>query len=563
MEQKETILKGIDEDIRRILYQYMKTQSFTCTAREKEAERFLVEHLSKIPYFQEHPEYYGTFPISGDPFERAVCFGMVKGQGEDTVVFLHHSDVVQIEDLKLLKAYAFSPDELEEKLKGIKDSLPHDARKDLEDGTFLFGRGSADMKGGGSIQLALLERYSRLPEMKGNVIVIAVPDEENLSAGMRAGVELLAQLQEKYNLRYKIMINSEPHQRKNDAEGIFSEGSEGKIMPFVYVRGYLSHIGKVFEGFNPLNLMSEIVRRTELNMDFSDMVGNESAPPPTWLYLKDSKKQYDVSMPLSAFGGFSVLTLNRTPGQVMEKVEAICRDSFDRILKEMHESYSRFSKVTDPVADALPWKAKVVDFAGLYREAIENHGEIFRKNYEKQSAFLWEKMKEGSLSLMESNFQLIAFIFDYIEDLSPCVVYGLIPPYYPNVSNLYLKNKDPDVESLSRELDAYAKEKYGQHYTTEYFYTGISDLSYTSMQDGKEILVSLEKSMPLLGEFYGIPTAAIEKISMPCMNIAPWGKDFHKLTERVNREDLYHRTPHILNKAVSLLLHDPALTDAK
>ena len=204
MEQKETILKGIDEDIRRILYQYMKTQSFTCTAREKEAERFLVEHLSKIPYFQEHPEYYGTFPISGDPFERAVCFGMVKGQGEDTVVFLHHSDVVQIEDFKLLKAYAFSPDELEEKLKGIKDSLPHDARKDLEDGTFLFGRGSADMKGGGSIQLALLERYSRLPEMKGNVIVIAVPDEENLSAGMRAGVELLAQLQEKYNLRYKI-----------------------------------------------------------------------------------------------------------------------------------------------------------------------------------------------------------------------------------------------------------------------------------------------------------------------------------------------------------------------
>lgn len=156
------------------------------------------------------------------------------------------------------------------------------------------------MKGGGSIQLSLLKRYSKLKDFNGNVIVIAVPDEENLSAGMRAGVKLLAELKEKYGFNYRLMINSEPHQRKNFSEGVFSEGSVGKIMPFVYVRGYLSHIGKVFEGLNPLNLMSEIVRRTELNMDFSDVVGGESAPPPTWLYLKDSKKQYDVSMPLSA-----------------------------------------------------------------------------------------------------------------------------------------------------------------------------------------------------------------------------------------------------------------------
>ena len=52
-------------------------------------------------------------------------------------------------------------------------------------------------------------------------------------------------------------------------------------MPFVYVRGSLAHVGKVFEGFNPLNLMSEIVRRTELNLDLSDVVGTEAAPPPT------------------------------------------------------------------------------------------------------------------------------------------------------------------------------------------------------------------------------------------------------------------------------------------
>jgi arginine utilization protein RocB len=38
------------------------------------------------------------------------------------------------------------------------------------------------------------------------------------------------------------------------------------------------------------------------------------------------------------------------------------------------------------------------------------------------------------------------------------------------------------------------------------------------------------------------------------MNIGPWGKDFHKMTERVNKEDLYIRTPMIIKEAISLIL---------
>ena len=67
--------------------------------------------------------------------------------------------------------------------------------------------------------------------------------------------------------------------------------------------------------------------------------------------------------------------------------------------------------------------------------------------------------------------------------------------------------------------------------------------------------------MPLYGDFYHIPVEAIEKISMPGINIGPWGKDFHKLTERVCREDLYERTPAIINRAVSILLGDPSLSE--
>lgn len=559
MGDKKDILQDIDQDIRDILYRYIKTQSFTGTEREKEAEQFLIGHLSQIPYFKKHPQYFGTYPIPGDSFNRAVCYGMVKGTGDDTVVFVHHNDVVEVEDFKLLKPWAFSPDELEQELYKIKDSLPKDAKKDLEEGTFLFGRGTADMKGGGAIQLALLRRYSELKTFKGNVIVIAVPDEENLSAGMRAAVKLLAELKDTYHLNYKIMINSEPHQRKDFTTGIFSEGSVGKVMPFIYVRGYLSHIGKVFEGFNPLNLMSEIVRNTELNMDFCDVVGKESAPPPTWLYLKDSKKQYDVSMPLSASGCFSILTLDQTPAEVMGKVEHVCTRAFNKVLEEMNESYARFCQVAEPVAKELPWRARVMDFSSLCEEAASAYGQPFRDNYEKKVASLSQNMREGTMNLIESNFALVEFVFDYIEDLSPRVVYGLIPPYYPNVSNLYFEQLDGSVKKLADELDDYVWKNYQQHYTKEYFYTGISDLSYTSVRDGAQTLKALETFMPLLGAFYSIPVTEIEKISMPCMNIGPWGKDFHKLTERVCKEDLFQRTPRIINQAVSLLLNDPSL----
>ena len=67
--------------------------------------------------------------------------------------------------------------------------------------------------------------------------------------------------------------------------------------------------------------------------------------------------------------------------------------------------------------------------------------------------------------------------------------------------------------------------------------------------------------MPFYGTLYDIAISDIETISMPCINIGPWGKDFHKLTERVCKEDLYERTPRIINKAVSLLLENPLLTE--
>ncbi len=549
-----TLLKGIDIEIKELLLQYIKIKSYTGTINEHYAVDFLIGHLSQWTYFKENPEYYGKYPIKDDLHQRDVCYAMVKGQGKDTIVFLHHYDIVDIEDFRALKDCAFSPDELERELNKIKASLHQEAKEDLDSKEYLFGRGTADMKSGGAIQLCLLKRYSEMKDFPGNIVLIAVPDEENLSAGMRGAVKLLASLQEKYQLRYKLMINSEPHQRVQKNTGILSEGTIGKMMPFVYVRGFLSHIGKIYEGLNPLNILSEIVRRTELNADLSDCYNNEMAPPPTWLYLKDSKKHYDVSIPLSASGCFSILTLRQTPQEVMDKMRNICEDSFIEVIQKANVGYEKFAKIKGLAKKSLPWTPKVLTFGELYEEAERSYGEKFVKFYDKNFEQIKEKVNNGKISMIESNFALIETIYQFIDDLSPKVIIGLSPPYYPSVCNFMIENKDSKIKDLSQFLCHSAESLTGMPYATEYFFTGISDLSYSSMSDTKKVEDTLSKTMPLFGKLYELPLKELEQISMPGINIGPWGKDFHKLTERVLKKDLLESTPQILHAAVMHVL---------
>ena len=544
----------LGEKIKEILYEYVKIESFTNTSGERLVEEFFTAHFGEIPYFKEHPDNWGLYPVENDPLGRHVCWAMVRGKGNKTVAMVHHYDIVDIEDYKLLKPLAFSPDELAAALADHKDMLPEDALVDLEAGSFVFCRGGCDMKAGGAIQYALLEEYSKLANFEGNVIVLGVPDEENLSAGMRTAVRLLAELKEKQGLEYLMMINSEPHQRKDFSKGVFSEGTVGKMMPFVYVRGFLSHAGKVFEGLNPVSVLSEIVAKTEVNMDFADVVDGEAAPPPTWLYQKDSKDRYDVSMPLSAQGCFSVLTLKQTPAELLGKVKRVCEDGFLTVIERLNENYEKFLAATGQPVKKLPWKVKTVGFGELYEEAKAQHGTVFEEAYEMERERILRDLAEGCINMIEGNFQLIEKIYDYIEDISPRVVYGLLPPYYPNVSNVYFDGIAEEASGLSEKLSTYTQEEYGQIYDKEYFYTGICDLSYINIDDPTAQRESVAGAMPLFGAYYDIPFEQIKAVSMAGINIGPWGKDFHKLTERVYKEDLYERTPRILDYAVKILL---------
>ena len=508
-------LPRLDDRIEEILMSYLKVESFTNTKGETAVDAFFNKTVESMPYFQNRPTQYGQYDISDDPLNRHVNYAYYKGSKE-TYVLLHHSDVVNVNNYGAFKTLAFEPQLLEKAYLNDDTFIDTEAKEDLYSGEYLWGRGVADMKGGGAIQLALLEYYSTV-KIKPSVILLAVPDEENQSLGMRTAISLLQELKEEHDLNYKLMINSEPHQRLNQKQGVISQGSIGKLNIFVHVKGVLAHAGKALEGINPNGLLSYIVSRVDLSDDFVNETESEMSIPPTWVLMRDNKTCYDISFPTMSYGLLNVLSFTDTPLTILSKLKHICREAVDDYIEHVNCKRRKFSEKTS------------------------------RNWTDQKKGYFVYTLDEFITSNNLSDHRLV----DYPEDIEkvlkstndgePLIVIGILPPYYPAVTNKY-------QEELLNLVNNFTQNNYQQKYENRMYFTGISDLSYSQLPSNE-----IENEMVnILGwqDTYSIPFRGISEIEMPCINIGPWGKDFHKPSERVLKQDLFIRTPHIINHTI-------------
>lgn len=512
-------LQGIDEDIISILNEYMKVPSFTNTENEKLVDLFFNKFISSIDYFKENPSMYGQYKIINDSLGRSVNYALLKGDVDETVVLLHHSDIVNIDNYSEHMSIAFDSIKLEEAFLESSSLLDEESLADLYSGKWIFGRGTADMKAGGAIQLALLKHYANSDVKIPNILLIAVPDEENQSLGMRSAVLLLEDLKNEYLLDYKLIINSEPHQRLNDDRGVISQGSIAKMNIFVHVKGVLAHAGKALEGLNPNGLMGKIVSEIDLSSELVDYVKMEMSIPPTWVYLRDSKKYKDISFPISSYGVLNVLNFSSTPEMVLDKIKKICKQSFEEYICSINDKRREFSKVTGRSWEDLKWDNRVLtfseflEFEGIDRSGIKQYPEDLES------------------ALLSSDYK------------GPVIVIGLLPPYYPGVTN-------EDQATLHLSVNNFTKKMWSQEYDNRMYFTGISDLSYTQLNLSPKDINDQMTNMLGWKTTYDIPFDLISKLLAPCINIGPWGKDFHRETERVYKEDLMDRTPLIIDNLI-------------
>jgi arginine utilization protein RocB len=371
---------------------------------------------------------------------------------------------------------------------------------------------------------------------------------------MRGSTGLLQELKDKFDLEYTICIDSEPHQREDENIGVLYEGSVGKIMPVIYVSGKKTHLGDIFQGLNPVALLSEIVARTDANPYFSDVVGDEVSPPPSWSFCRDNKECYDASIPESAGGYFSILTLTRTPKDILEQMEKVCNDAFDTVIERMNKNYAEFRKKGNKSEERLPWVANVKTFSAVYEEAVKTSGDKFIKDFDATVDKLKEEIVEGKINIPESTFVLIEKTLEYTHDKKPIVIIAFSPPFYPHVSNIDFKGLPETILNLSEEINRFTNENWNERYVKVNYFMGISDLSYVALNDSDEVIPYVGPNMPHWERMYSVPFEKMKELSIPIINIGPWGKDLHKFTERVYKTDLLERTPKILKHTIDYLL---------
>lgn len=541
----------LQSEILSILKEYLAVDSITGTEGEKRINPFFDAFIRSVPYFQKNTGHFGSDTITDDPLERKVHWAMLKGRGDKTIVLVHHCDIVNIENYNDLKPEAYAPESLRKRLLANPQILDREALGDLYSEKWIFGRGTADMKGGGAVQLALLKELSRKNDFEGNIVLLMVPDEENLSAGMRHGVKILRRLKENHHLDYQLMINSEPHQRVQYDKGIISQGSIAKMNFFVYVKGILTHAGKVLEGLNPIGIMSGIISKTELSMDFVDEIEGEMSVPPTWIGVKDTKSSYDISTPEAVIAYLNILNFSTPPEEILNKLKKICIEETDLFMGRYRSAFEAFQKKTNRENTRENWKINILTFdelLSLLREVrFESYG-----MYEQYRDKIADRLRRNELTFIGANQLIIEHVLKSINLQEIFIITGLTMPLYPAVSNVFLK--DP-VDYL-KIVNDFAGQNWGQTYMNRNFFTGISDLSYSSLNYDLESTLSQMKNMPLWDHYYSIPFEDIQFIQMPCVNIGPWGKDFHKISERVFREDLLERTPLIIKNIIEIILKE-------
>jgi arginine utilization protein RocB len=557
---EEGFIMVIDDELKArietLTLDFVRVYTSTGTKREKDAEAFYGNWFSSVGYFRD-AGLSGFYEIPGDRLGRSIPWRLLKGDGDATVVLLHHYDVVDTDDYKALRGIATEPEDLMRAFRDGRAALDCESKSDLESGRWIFGRGVADMKGGAAIQMALFERYAKMAEtspLHGNILLIGLPDEENISAGGRAAPRLLKKLGDEHGLRYELALNAEPTERIPGAGrlAIFT-GSIGKIMPLFYVKGKLSHAGMVYDGLNPIKIISKIVEKLDVIPDLIDSIEGVVSPAPTFLYQKDVKKIYDVSLPMASSAYMNVMFLKKSVGEIMRVIQQKCVQAFEEAIWDVQRSYDAFAEVCGHEPRKLPWKANVKLYSELSAEAERDSGDEFKRALGEAMPDIKARVASGEINLVEASHAVIELTLRYVRDTSPSVVIALTPPYYPVVGNSMLGAGARGVNEVCDEVIAYAKDKYDEEYVKSYI-VGMSDLSYFTRNTREGDDAYVKDNMLLLDCVYTLPFDEINEISMPVLNIGPWGKDLHEYTERVFKDDLLGRAPDLMAFAIEKIL---------
>lgn len=548
MERKRALSKRVEE----LTLDLVRIRSIVGTTDENQISDAIYALFNQMPYWQAHPDKLKQLPFINDPLCRSSV--MVEMTGElrpnaKTVILIGHTDTVGISDYGDFKELATEPGALKEVLKSLP--LSDDIRADLESDDYLFGRGILDMKCGVAMIIAMMEDLSkRISEWEGNIIFCAVGDEEGNSGGMLSFVPELIDKQKEMGYDYQACVDTDyvaPRYDDDNHRYIYI-GTVGKLMPSFYIVGKETHVGQPFNGLDPTQIAGAIILKINKNIAYSDVVEGEVSLPPITLQHRDLKSEYSVQIARAVNLYFNYATHNSTPDQVMEKMLKAAYDAFYDVVCTINERYDIFCKASHIDTKLLPWKARVMSYDELYEAVYAERGEELTQRIEDLKL---EMLGDTTIDERLFSQYLVEEVHNLWSDKDPVVIVYFSPPYYPHN---YVKGDSDKERRLLETVDAVVKKHKGRRpIINRKFYPYISDLSFVSAPSNERI-ASLEKNMPAYGSRYTLPIEDMQKLSLPVVNIGPFGKDAHQFTERIEKEYSFKVVPTILYETVLELL---------
>ncbi|MGB8956183.1 MAG: M20/M25/M40 family metallo-hydrolase, partial [Tumebacillaceae bacterium] len=439
---------------------------------------------------------------------------------------------------------AFDAKALTQLFRNEPDNLPADARHDLETGHWLFGRGTMDMKCGLALQMAMIEEAAN-GAFDGNLLLLAVCDEEVNSVGMRAAVPIVLELAEQHGLDYQVVLNSEPMFTRypGDTSKYIYTGTIGKVNVAFLCYGKETHVGEPFSGLNANFMVSCLNTELELNPDLCELVEGEVTPPPTNLIQKDLKKEYSVQIPHRAATVFNVFMLEKPMDALIRDLRQAAERAAEKIRHGFATRIAEHARL-EPSANGKV-DVKVISFDELREYALRTYGaaEVERIESAVLTARAGQDERETSIALVDE----LAIL---CKELAPMIVLFFAPPYYPPVNS----RQHPMIQRVVTDVIRYGQERHGVRYEKQNFFSGICDLSYVGLQYPVASLQPFTANMPLWEKGYSLPLRELEAFDVPVLNIGPVGKDAHKWTERLDIDFAFHTLRDILPHAIHEIL---------
>ncbi len=550
-------------DVRGTAIELTSFASITNTPGETAFAPWLAEKIGKLEYFRAHPEDLLVEKTADDPHDRRVIFAFVRGEGSDCLILTGHYDVVGTGCYGDLETLAFDAEKLTSALVkelALEGGCSNDKRAhaDLESGEFLAGRGLLDMKSGLAAGLEVLDRFAANRNRNGNMLFLAVPDEEDSSHGMRYAVGRIRVFLSARKCSPMAVINLDSSvDQESGADGrVIFLGSVGKLLPFAFFIGRPTHAGAPFDGINPALLAAEFVRLVESDPEGlgetpssdtntpeevcpNDAQRSEPPPPPTVLYLRETRQSYDVTTPSSVFCAINVLSHTRSPSSVYEQLGILAKRAMENalaLLVSRAGEQSRRSVSSFAPPDRQP---VVVDFALLAAQSG------------RRAVATSQDVKIFGSDIADP----VARTHAIVESLAtqaciegPAAIIGFAPPYYPRAS--LVPGRDEWFRIiLEREASLMAAET-GESIRLKPYFPGISDMSHLAPSDGTGQAAFVAARSPLPYPESG------EGLGCPVVNIGSWGREYHQKLERVHVAYSFRILPDLLGRiAFEALAH--------